>query len=141
MLVTDANGGTRRRQKVKVTIEMAGKTFERKVALAPRGKIGDKALFAVNLCRSDDFEVIRYFREKNDLEKANKVTMRSECNENKNCKLDEEAEKIMFDGDENESFLNNIMLDVHLEKDDVAGLDPGQQRFGSRTANRYLLMW
>ena len=32
----------------------------REVALAPRREIGDKALFAVNLCSSDDFEVIRY---------------------------------------------------------------------------------
>ena len=61
------------------------------------------------------------------MEKANKVTTRSECNENNtNCKLDEEAEKIFFYGGDDESFLNNIMLDVPPEKDDVTGLDPGQ---------------
>ena len=129
VFVMDANGGTRRRQKAKVTIEIEGKTFEREVALAPRGEIGDKALFPVNLSSSDDFGVIRYFREKNGLEKANKVSMRSECNDNnKNwkLKLDEEAEKIMFDGDDDEGFMSNIMLDVPPERDDFAGLDPGQ---------------
>ena len=33
--VTDANGGTRVRQKVKVSISLGGKIFNREVALAP----------------------------------------------------------------------------------------------------------
>jgi len=43
-----SNGGSKRKVKAKVTIELSGTRFMREVALALKKEVGDKALFAVN---------------------------------------------------------------------------------------------
>ena len=56
--VTDANSGTKVRQKVKVSIALGGTIFNREVALAPKSEIRDKGLFTLNRCDKDDIHVI-----------------------------------------------------------------------------------
>ena len=59
--MTDANGSTRVRQKVKVSTSLGGNIFNREVALAAKSEIGDKGLFALNLCDKDDTHAIQQF--------------------------------------------------------------------------------
>ena len=91
--VTYTDGGTRVRQKVKVSIAFGGNIFNREVALALKSEIGDKGLFALNLCDRDDIHVMQQFVQANDpLETKAVLTRVAKAREHKQQELDDLAE-------------------------------------------------
>ena len=94
VLVTDANGGTRIKQKVRVNVVIGNQSFNREVALAPKAEVGEKGLFALNLCDKQDVKVIHNFVNDNaPLETKAVLTRAAKVKEDDKNKLDEIAER------------------------------------------------
>lgn len=79
VVITDANGGRRERETTKVDIVIAGETYRRDVALAPRAEMDGKGLFAVDLRDSDDCKIVKMFMENVVDERKVNVCTRSEA--------------------------------------------------------------